>query len=136
MKKVIGLLLIGLWLIGCYESKDTQINKVEKEKFFSEDFYICDKKNGATTIGIGACYEKEFIYQDNKLNIAYKKAKASIQPFRVNQIKEIQRSWIKYRDIKCGFFNHKESGSSGSLDEQDCRVKETITRTKELKNIF
>jgi len=117
-------------------SEPIKVKEVEKNQSFSKDFYKCEKLKGATTTGISSCLEEELKREDKKLNIAYKKAKATIQPFRINSLKKVQLAWIKYRNVKCNFFNHKESGTSGSLDEQECRIKETIVRTKELENIF
>jgi uncharacterized protein YecT (DUF1311 family) len=109
---------------------------VQKEKPFSQSYYQCEKERGGTTAGISSCLEKELKHQDAKLNSSYQKVKNSIQPFRVKSLKRLQRVWISYRDEKCAFFNHKESGSSGSLDEQMCLIKATILRTKELEEIF
>jgi len=93
-------------------------------------------ERGETTTGIASCLEEELVREDKKLNIAYKKAKATIQPFRVSELKKVQLAWIDYRDVKCNFFNHKESGQTGSLEEQKCRIKATILRTNELENLF
>lgn len=135
MKTTTLLLLTLLSLTACQENKPTKPTKVQKEQPFSEAFYKCTKEIGTNTIGISHCYEEELKYQDGKLNLAYKKVKSSIQPFRLNDLKEVQRSWMKYRDIKCSFFNHKESGQTGSIEEQECIVKETISRTKELQGL-
>ncbi|WP_318439095.1 lysozyme inhibitor LprI family protein [Photobacterium leiognathi] len=47
-------------------------------------------------------------------------------------LRKTQRLWIQYRDAKCGMFYHSESGSGGLEDLNDCMIKETIQRTKEL----
>jgi len=123
-------------LIGCggNRTKVTDEKKVEKE--FSQTYYKCEKERGETAVGMSSCLEEELIYQDAKLNKNYREAKKSIQPFRREELKKVQKIWINYRDEKCNFFNHKESGSSGSIDAQICQIKETISRAKELKEIF
>ena len=142
MYKNMMVLMALLLLTACQNSsEDKKVElksavKVERKKPFSKAFYRCEKEQGETTAGISSCFEEELKKQDKKLNMAYKKAKESIQPFRVEALRDVQRKWIAYRDSKCRFFNHQESGSSGSLDEQNCLIKETITRTKELENIF
>ena len=136
MNKKVGIIIILFVLTGCNESRKETIPKVQKEKPFTQNYYQCEKERGETSTGISSCLEEELKYQDTKLNSAYQKAKKSIQPFRVESLKRVQRAWIGYRDEKCAFFSHKESGSSGSLDEQMCLIKETIVRTNELEEIF
>ena len=143
MKKTVMLLLaIGLLFTACQsdikekKTEPIEIKETQQKQPFSKDFYKCDKERGETTIGIASCLEEEFNREDKRLNTAYKKAKESIQPFRRESLKKVQLAWIAYRDAKCGFLHHKESGSSGSLDEQECLIKETMIRAKELKDIF
>ena len=143
MKKTVMLLLaIGLLFTACQsdikekKTEPIEVKETQQKQPFSKDFYKCDKERGETTVGIASCLEEELNREDKKLNTAYKKAKESIQPFRRESLKKVQLAWIAYRDAKCGFLHHKESGSSGSLDEQECLIKETMIRAKELKDIF
>ena len=143
MKKTVMLLLaIGLLFTACQsdikekKTEPIEVKETQQKQPFSKDFYKCDKERGETTIGIASCLEEELNREDKKLNTAYKKAKESIQSFRRESLKKVQLAWIAYRDAKCGFLHHKDSGSSGSLDEQKCLIKETMSRAKELKDIF
>ena len=141
MYRVITILTLTVFFTACQESQvekePSKEPKVQTEqRLFSNNYYKCEKERGETHIGISSCMEEELKEQDRALNIAYKEAKTSIQPFRVNTLKEVQRKWIAYRDSKCAFFHHKESGQVGSIEEESCLIKETITRTKELKEIF
>jgi len=143
MKKTVMLLLaIGLLFTACQsdikekKTEPIEVKETQQKQPFSKDFYKCDKERGETTIGIASCLEEELNREDKKLNTAYKKAKESIQSFRRESLKKVQLAWIAYRDAKCGFLHHKDSGSSGSLDEQECLIKETMIRAKELKDIF
>jgi len=99
---------------------------------YSSTFEACLKDNPHPD----GCMEDELTYQDKVLNKTYKKAKESIQPFRQESLKDIQRVWIKYRDMKCDFFYHKERGSGGITDALMCKLDMTIERTEELKEIF
>ena len=142
-KTVMHLLSIGFLFTACQsdikekKTEPIEVREVQQQKQpFSKDFYNCEKERGETTIGIASCLEEELNREDKKLNTAYKKAKESIQSFRRESLKKVQLAWITYRDAKCGFLHHKESGSSGSLDEQECLIKETMIRAKELKDIF
>jgi len=142
MYKIIIVLTLTVFFTACQNTQQVEKEQSKEptiqteQRIFSNNYYKCEKERGETHIGISSCMEEELKKQDNALNIAYKKAKASIQPFRVNELKEVQRKWIAYRDSKCAFFHHKESGQVGSIEEESCLIKETITRTKELKEIF
>ncbi len=85
------------------------------------------------SINPNSCIASEIKVQDKKLNIAYKHAMESILSSRVVTLKKVQRLWIRYRDEKCGFFYHKESGSGGLTDAMQCELHETMIRTKELE---
>lgn len=74
----------------------------------------------------------ELKHQDIILNENYKKTMQSIPEFRKNKLKKTQRVWIKYRDLKCSSYYHKESGSGGLEDQQVCLLQETIKRADEL----
>jgi len=60
----------------------------------------------------------------------------SIQEFRKNKLKITQRAWIKYRDLKCSSYYHKESGSGGLGDQSTCLIYETIKRADELDEFY
>jgi uncharacterized protein YecT (DUF1311 family) len=102
---------------------------------YSTEYEQCTKNTYSTTDML-KCINKELKIQDKKLNQAYKKAMNKIQPFRKEELKKIQRLWIKYRDKKCNFYYHKESGSSGKIDAMECKLNETIKRTIELNEVY
>ncbi len=132
MKKNILLLVGILSFTACYASDSNLTTVKSTESNYSAAYLKCI--DGA--INPNKCIEQELKVQDKQLNIAYHKAKKSIQPFRVNALKEMQRAWIKYRDAKCGFFYHKQSGSGGVTDALQCTLDETIHRIKELKELY
>ena len=82
------------------------------------------------------CSEQELKRADMALNEAYQKAKEKIQKFRQKDLLKMQRAWIVYRDAKCGFLYHKESGSAGLGAASECMLDETLKRMVELKNIY
>jgi len=112
MKKNILFLLTTLLITGCSAS-----DKIDKS-ILPNDYFT-----------------QELEKEDKKLNGAYKQAKKDIEPFRVESLKEMQRTWIKYRDQKCDFYYHKRSGSGGITESLECKLEMTLHRTKELINI-
>ncbi len=83
-----------------------------------------------------SCIESEIKIQDKRLNFNYKKAVKNLSQKRKNQLRDIQRTWVKYRNQKCSFFYHKHSGSGGVLDMAECSLEETVRRADELGVIF
>jgi len=110
-------------------------NVVPISRAYSETFNNCSKEV-ISTYDITVCLEKELKLQDKKLNQAYKKTMSRIQNFRKEDLKNIQRAWMKYRDLKCGFYYHSESGRGGLSDMSECFLDETILRTIELEHTF
>ena len=131
MRHVTPLLLLILFT-ACQANEEN----LTKEQQWSKKYQTCEQHQGASTSGILACMEEELKRQDHQLNLAYKEARKRLQPFRLNALKAVQRQWIAYRDAKCGFFNHAQSGSGGKIDEQQCLIETTITRTHELEELF
>ncbi len=123
MKKNIILFFGILIFLGAQEKSISQ---------YTSTFEECLKDS----VNPNRCMETELKYQDKKLNKSYGEARKSIQPFRRKSLKNIQKAWIKYRDEKCNFFYHKESGSGGITDVLECKLNMTMQRTKELKEIF
>ncbi len=82
-----------------------------------------------------SCTEKELIRQDKLLNIAYKKAMKRVESFRKDDLRNVQRLWIRYSDAKCNFYYHKHSGSAGLGEASECKLRETKQRIQELNEI-
>ncbi len=56
-----------------------------------------------TTADMVNCNAKEAKVQDTRLNKAYKTALAAQEGARKQQLQDVQRLWITYRDANCGF---------------------------------
>ena len=121
-RKKIGVLLC---LISSFTSAEITINS---------DYERCI--NTASGQSLNICMDKELKFQDTKLNKEYHNTMERIQEFRKEDLKKIQRLWIKYRDAKCDFYYHKYSGSGDLTDSIQCAIKETLQRTEELKNTY
>jgi len=101
---------------------------------FSSDYDRCVNTVSGQFLNI--CMDKELKLQDAKLNKEYHNAMGRIQEFRKEDLKKIQKLWIKYRNAKCEFYYHKYSGSGGITDSIQCTINETMQRTQELKNTY
>ena len=92
-------------------------------------------KSGATTMGMIECITEEARLQDVRLNKAYKALMADLPPARQAQLQQVQRSWIKYRDANCGFYNDPEGGSLARVSANDCMMSTTTRRASELESL-
>ncbi len=93
-------------------------------------------KQAFSTMDTLACMSGELRRVDALLNRHYREAMDRIHPFRRSDLRQVQRAWIRYRDARCGFFNHRESGSGGRLDEMQCLIDETARRARELAEVY
>ena len=121
-RKKIGVFLC---LISSFASAEITINS---------DYERC--VNTASGQSLNICMDKELELQDAKLNKEYHNTMGRIQDFSKEDLKKVQRLWIKYRDAKCEFYYHRYSGSGGLTDSIQCTINETIQRTQELKNTY
>jgi len=131
MKNIIFLLSILSLITITLNAKNDSSDTLKVKAKYSSTFYTCEKASP----NINECLDKELKKQDKYLNVAYQKAIKEIQPFRKRSLKEMQRTWIKYRNQKCTFYSHKESGSGGLTDAIQCELDMTMQRTIELKEI-
>ncbi|MGI9395022.1 MAG: lysozyme inhibitor LprI family protein [Boseongicola sp.] len=95
--------------------------------------------DGSSTVGMGYCLSRELEYWDARLNIAYKllrdvdraedaelAAVNSSAPIRAKALRDMQRSWIGYRDAAC-FYDYSEwgGGTGGGPAHAACLMRIT-----------
>lgn len=88
-----------------------------------------------TTADMVNCNAKETKVQDKRLNTAYKTALAAQQGARKQQLQDVQRLWIKYRDANCAFAGSATGGSIDQVNGAGCVLDMTQTRAQELENL-
>ncbi|MBU2897803.1 lysozyme inhibitor LprI family protein [Vibrio hepatarius] len=106
-----------------------------KKTVRSTEYIRCTNK-ASSRLEQTECQNLELEREDIRLNQAYKTAIGKIQEFRRFDLKQMQILWIQYRDKKCDFFYHKESGSGGQNDALDCHIDMTQQRANELEALF
>ena len=142
MKKTISAIFVLLLLSACQETPTKVTKSVEchepamqiKESITKK---VLSEYEECMQMGPpNECIMAELEIRDKELNNAYKEAKKSIPAKSLKKLKEIQREWIVYRDMRCGFYYGPESGSGGLTDAMLCELEETIKRTSELKELY
>jgi uncharacterized protein YecT (DUF1311 family) len=83
----------------------------------------CDKF--VTSYDRTYCYSKLFIESDKELNDVYKNLSSSIKPDVKEQLKQVQRAWIKHRDETCS--------NQGTINV-DCNYTVNRERTEYLRD--
>lgn len=91
--------------------------------------------SGGVTLKMRTCNGNEIKHQDKMLNINYKKAMKVLSKEKKSELKQVQRGWMKYRDLKCGFEGSLTGGSMDLIMGSDCLLDMTAVRAKELGSI-
>jgi uncharacterized protein YecT (DUF1311 family) len=99
----------------------------------------CPDAPGANTGSIVACQMREQKIWDGYLNQWYGEAEKRLADDKAAQaaLKEAQRSWIAFRDAKCGYWQKLyEGGTFASVVTGDCMRVETGRRALEMRAIL
>jgi uncharacterized protein YecT (DUF1311 family) len=88
-----------------------------------------------TTADMVSCNANETKVQDKRLNNAYKTALAAQEGARKQQLRDVQRLWIKYRDANCAFAGSATGGSIDRVNGSACVLDMTQVRAQELENL-
>ncbi len=80
--------------------------------------------DGQTTIGMGFCLDAELSYWDGILNSGYQQLRAALQAsdaelpetlaIQADQLRDMQRAWIAFRDARCSFEAAQWQGGTGA----------------------
>ena len=85
-----------------------------------------------TTLDMSNCQGAELKREDARLNSAYKKAKAGLDPAQQAKLLDAQRLWIKYRDANCKVYYSLTGGTIDQINGASCLLKMTKARADEL----
>ncbi|MCM2365110.1 lysozyme inhibitor LprI family protein [Pseudomonas sp. SR18] len=88
-----------------------------------------------TTADMVTCNAKQAKVQDTRLNKAYKIALAAQEGARKQQLQDVQRLWIQYRDANCGFIGSATGGTIDQVNGTGCVLDMTQARAQELEDL-
>ena len=95
-----------------------------------------DTPDGQTTPGMSACVLREEAIWDGLLNDWYGMAREGMSRELKDQLRDVQRKWIDWRDAKCGFEHAKfEGGTAGGPAAAACLMETTAARALELRSL-
>lgn len=86
-----------------------------------------DTIGGQSTVGMGGCLNAELNQWDGRLNAAYQQVMANEKaedaemadmgasvPNKAAALKDMQRAWIFYRDMRCSYIGSQWGGGTGT----------------------
>lgn len=105
------------------------------DKLYTAQYSICMERADGVTYPMLDCIAEELKTQDARLNGAYQKLKSTLSAERKKALLKAQRLWIQYRDANCAFYDDPEGGSYQRLMANECMLRETAERAKELETL-
>ncbi len=102
-------------------------------KKLSDAYQACMEKADGVTMSMHACMDAEIAIQDKRLNENYRDFIKDLTPERKKKLLEVQRLWIKYRDLKCEFLYDPDGGTFAGILGHSCLLDMTAERADELK---
>ena len=120
-------------LICCYSS---QVFAGDADHLFSKTYNSCMDKSGGVTTAMLTCIDVEVKSQDARLNTTYKALFAKLNAKRKSELKGVQNTWIKFRDLNCKFYSDPEAGTSASVSAASCVLSMTAERATELEQFL
>ncbi|AZL70505.1 lysozyme inhibitor LprI family protein [Pseudomonas oryziphila] len=102
---------------------------------YSASYTQCMDK-ASSTLAMGACIQAETKLQDERLNRVYKQLMAKLEGQQQKDLREVQRSWIKYRDGNCAFHGTLSSGSLYRIEGAMCVMDMSKDRAAELERVL
>lgn len=105
------------------------------EELMSPQFSACMDKSGGVTAKMINCMATETKSQDVRLNAAYKRLMNGLTPARKQELTEIQRMWLKYREANCKFYADPDGGTIAAVNANSCFLTATAERAEELQHM-
>lgn len=102
---------------------------------YSPSYTQCMDK-ASSTVAMGACIQAETKLQDERLNRVYKQLMAKLEGQQQKDLREVQRSWIKYRDGNCAFHGSLSNGSLYRIEGAMCVMDMSKDRAAELERVL
>jgi uncharacterized protein YecT (DUF1311 family) len=80
------------------------------------------------------CYDRERLAWDKLVNESYRIMVNGLEPEQVKKLREMQRVWIRARDLTCGFWYDYFQGTMANLMIASCQNRETARRAIYLRS--
>jgi uncharacterized protein YecT (DUF1311 family) len=108
----------------CIADKKKADNKIEHCIGVIADPCL-EKSADPSTYGMANCSTREHNVWEDRLNRAYKKLMSTLEEPQKSRLRDVERTWIVYRDKKCEFYRREEDGTSVIPSNAYCMMEET-----------
>ncbi len=127
MKTVPVLLLGGIIALGgsCFAQVEAKL---------SPTFEKCMERAAAVDPLMIECYGAEISLQDRRLNEAYRRLLAKLEPDRRKVLVEVQRQWLRYTEGNCNFYYDPNGGTAARMAANECSIRSRSARAAELED--
>jgi uncharacterized protein YecT (DUF1311 family) len=103
--------------------KPTQVHDVA----LRNSYYECTRASDGSTWEMQACIEKEFVYQDSRLNVLYRVLRSKMDDAERARFKVEERQWLSDMEGSCKW-NASVEGQAQRLNANVCSLKMTAAR--------
>jgi uncharacterized protein YecT (DUF1311 family) len=94
-----------------------------------------DEPGGQSTQGMNACMAREAVLWDELLNQEYRRLKSGLEPEQFEALRDAQRAWIAYKDVKCDILPMVVEGTIASNLAAGCALETLARRAIELQEL-
>ena len=92
---------------------------------------------GRTQLDMTYCAGEELARADSMLNANYQRLVRTLEPHRVQALREAQRAWIRFRDAECAFQESAVTGGSmAPMVHALCEAELSTERAKEFARLL
>ncbi|HQV04355.1 MULTISPECIES: lysozyme inhibitor LprI family protein [unclassified Novosphingobium] len=135
MRSKVGQIFAGLLIAAFSVTPTAAQTQSQIEKRYTRDYNQCMDAAEGVTVDMMDCIGAEIDRQDARLNQAYVMVMRPLSRAKKDQLRGLQRSWIRQRDARCSrASNDAGGGSLSGVVYASCILDETIKRTVFLEN--
>jgi uncharacterized protein YecT (DUF1311 family) len=97
-----------------------------------DSYYKCANSSNGETWNIQSCIEKEFVYQDGRLNSIYRNLLSRLSDSDRTRLRSEERKWLLEKDKSCPW-DDRVDGQAQRIDANVCSLKKTAERAAQLE---
>ncbi len=90
----------------------------------------------SSTVAMSECIKAETQVQDQRLNRVYKQLIGKLDAGQQKSLRDVQRTWLAYRDGNCQFHVQASGGTMAVLEGGTCLMNMTRDRAAELERVL
>lgn len=90
----------------------------------------------SSTVAMSECIKAETQVQDQRLNRVYKQLMGKLDAGQQKSLRDVQRTWLAYRDGNCQFHVQASGGTMAVLEGGTCLMDMTRDRAAELERVL